>query len=232
MSDYAQMDLNPRGGGVKSESPLVRARINVVLAASAREAGVVVREKPFLGHLVLRGNAQDEGFRAGVERVLGLALPLALGAVARDESRGVSLQWMSPDEWLIVVPAGLEFEAEAALRRELSGHYAVMNVTGGQTVLELTGPRVRELLMKCTPYDVHPRAFPVGKGVSSVFAKSSAVIRRVDEERWELVIRRSFADYLYSWILDAAEEFGVFVAPAEPIGSGERAAVREAALHG
>ncbi|AYH43956.1 sarcosine oxidase subunit gamma family protein [Azoarcus sp. DN11] len=225
------MDLNPRGA-VKSESPLAMARANVALASSPRDAGVVVREKPFLGHLVLRGNAQDESFRAGVERVLGLALPLALGPVARDESRGVSIQWMSPDEWLIVVPAGLEFEAEAALRRELSGHYAVMNVTGGQTVLELTGPKVRELLMKCTPYDVHPRAFPVGKGVSSVFAKSSAVIRRVDEERWELVIRRSFADYLYSWILDAAEEFGVFVAPAETAGSTERRIVREVAVEG
>lgn len=231
MSEIAQMDLNPRGA-VKSESPLVLARVNVALASSARDAGVVVREKPFLGHLVLRGNAQDEAFRAGVERVLGLALPLALGPVVRDEARGVSVQWMSPDEWLIVVPAGLEFEAEAALRRELSGHYAVMNVTGGQTVLELTGPKVRELLMKCTPYDVHPRAFPVGKGVSSVFAKSSAVIRRVDEDRWELVIRRSFADYLYSWILDAAEEFGVFVAPAETAGSVERRMVREAAVEG
>ncbi|WP_232429022.1 sarcosine oxidase subunit gamma [Aromatoleum toluclasticum] len=231
MSEIAQMDLNPRGA-VKSESPLAMTRVNVVLAASARDAGVVVREKPFLGHLVLRGRAEDEAFRAGVERVLGLALPLALGPVARDEARGVSLQWMSPDEWLIVVPAGLEFDAEAALRRELTGHYAVMNTSGGQTVLELTGPKVRELLMKCTPYDVHPRAFPVGKGVSSVFAKSSAVIRRVDEERWELVIRRSFADYLYRWILDAAEEFGVFVSPSESAGSVEHRMAREAAVEG
>jgi sarcosine oxidase subunit gamma len=206
------------------------SRVNVVLAASARDAGVVVREKPFLGQLVLRGNAQDEGFRSGVERVLGLALPLALGLVPRDESRGVSIQWMSPDEWLILVPAGLEFEAEAALRRELSGHYALMNVTGGQTVLELAGPKVRELLMKCTPYDVHPRAFPVGKGVSSVFAKSSAVIRRVDENRWELVVRRSFANYLYAWILDAAEEFGVFIAPSETAPAAHVPTVREPAV--
>ncbi|MBD5804433.1 Sarcosine oxidase, gamma subunit family [Azoarcus sp. Aa7] len=81
--------------------------------------------------------------------------------------------------------------------------------------------------MKCTPYDVHPRNFPVGKGVTSVFAKSSAVIRRVAEARWELVIRRSFADYLFSWILDAAEEFGVFVAAGEAARPASRGAVRE-----
>ncbi|MCC4115981.1 sarcosine oxidase subunit gamma family protein, partial [Aromatoleum toluclasticum] len=59
--------------------------------------------------------------------------------------------------------------------------------------------------------------------------KSSAVIRRVDDERWELVIRRSFADYLYRWILDAAEEFGVFVAAGDVSHSASRAAVRELA---
>jgi sarcosine oxidase subunit gamma len=139
---------------------------------------------------------------------------------------------MSPDEWLIIVPAGLEFEAEAALRGALSGHFAVMNVSGGQTVLELSGARVRELLMKCTPYDVHPRSFPVGKGITSVFAKSSAVIRHVEEGRWELVIRRSFADYLYRWILDAAEEFGVFVAPAEAVAPSVRSVQRESATAG
>lgn len=77
----------------------------------------------------------------------------------------------------------------------------------------------REVLQKSTPYDVHPSNFPVGKGVSSVFAKAGAVIRRVDEDRWQLVIRRSFGDYLYRWILDASEEFGVFVAPT---GEGAR----------
>jgi len=231
MSEYAQMDLNPRGA-VKSESPLAMTRANVVPAASVRDAGVVVREKPFLGHLVLRGRASDAAFRAGVERVLGLALPLEMGPLSLDEARGVSLQWMSPDEWLVIVPAGQEFAAEAALRQELSGHSAVMNVSGGQTVLELAGPKVRELLMKCTPYDVHPRSFAVGKGITSVFAKSTATIRRVDEARWELVIRRSFADYLFCWILDAAEEFGVFVAPAERSPSGERPMVREAAVEG
>ena len=103
------------------------------------------------------------------------------------------------------MPGGREFDTERRLRECLSGHFAVMNVSGAQTVLELSGPAARAVLMKSTPYDVHPRNFPVGKGVSSVFAKSGAVIRRVAEERWELVIRRSFADYLFRWVLDASE---------------------------
>jgi sarcosine oxidase subunit gamma len=211
MSDLAIFDVNP-AARVKSESPLAMSRVTVATAPSAQGAGVVVRERAFLGHLILRGNAADEAFRAGVEQALGVPLPVKLGPLAIDAAGALSIQWMSPDEWLVIVPGGREFEAETRLRAVLTGHFAVMNVSGGQAVLELSGPAVREVLMKCTPYDVHPAHFPVGKGVSTTFAKSTAALRRVGEECWELVVRRSFADYLYRWVLDASEEFGVHVA--------------------
>jgi sarcosine oxidase subunit gamma len=210
MSDLSIFNLNP-AALVKSESPLAMSRVTVATLPTAHGAGVVVRERAFLGHLILRGNAADPAFRDGVEKALGLPLPLRAGPLSMDEEHGTSIQWMSPDEWLVIVPGGREFDAERRLRECLSGHFAVMNVSGAQTVLELAGPAAREVLMKSTPYDLHPRNFPVGKGVSSVFAKSSAVIRRVADERWELVIRRSFADYLYRWVLDASEEFGLHV---------------------
>ena len=210
MSDLAIFDVNP-AARVKSESPLAVSRVEVAALGSAQGAGVVVRERAFLGHLTLRGNAADEAFVAGVEQALGLPLPHKAGGLSLDPNGESSIQWISPDEWLVIVPGGREFATEKRLRECLSGHFAVMNVSGGQTVLELSGPAVREVLMKSTPYDVHPRNFPVGKGVGSVFAKSTALIRRVDEARWELVVRRSFADYIYRWVLDASEEFGVFV---------------------
>ncbi len=65
--------------------------------------------------------------------------------------------------------------------------------------------------MKTVVYDVHPSHFPVGKGVTTVFAKATVNLRRPSEECWELVIRRSFADYSYRWLLDAAAEYGVHV---------------------
>lgn len=208
MSDLAIFDVNP-AARVKSESPLAMSRSNTVALGSAQGAGVVIRESAFLGHLVLRGNAGDTAFVKGVEQALGLPLPRKAGGLA--EGGDVSIQWISPDEWLIIVPGGREFATENRLRERLAGHFAVINVSGGQTMLELSGPAVRDVLMKSTPYDVDPRNFPVGKGVASVFAKSTALIRRVGEDRWELVIRRSFADYIYRWVLDASEEFGVYV---------------------
>ncbi|MBI1905013.1 MAG: sarcosine oxidase subunit gamma family protein [Rhodocyclales bacterium] len=211
MSDLAIFDVNP-AARIKSESPLSMSRATVSTLRLPQGAGVVIRERAFLGHLVLRGRVSDSAFVAGVEETLGLSLPLKAGGLSIGGKDEASIQWVSPDEWLIIVASGREFETETRLRACLAGHFAVMNVSGGQTVLELAGPAVREVLMKCTPYDVHPRNFPVGKGVSAVFAKSNAIIRRVADERWELVVRRSFADYLYRWVLDASEEFGVYVA--------------------
>ena len=211
MSDVAMFDAHPTVA-VQAESPLAMSRITVATQAAVQGAGVCIRERALLGHLILRGKAADEGFRAGVEAALGVPLPLAMGTVSRDAERGVSVQWISPDEWLVVVPEGEDYAAELRLREALSGHYAVMQVSGAQTLLELSGPAAREVLMKSAGYDFHSRNFPVGKGVSTTLAKSTAVIRRVGEAQWEVIIRRSFADYLYRWLLDASEEYGVHVA--------------------
>ena len=105
MSDVAMFDAHPTVA-VQAESPLAMSRITVATQAAAQGAGVCIRERALLGHLILRGKAADEGFRAGVEAALGVPLPLAMGTVSRDAERGVSVQWISPDEWLVVVPEG------------------------------------------------------------------------------------------------------------------------------
>lgn len=189
---------------VVRESPLTRVAIDAVAGAA-----VALREQPFLGHLLLRGRADGEGFAAGVAQALELALPTQPLQLHVDAARGVSVQWSSPDEWLIIVPEGQAHATELRLRAALVGHYAVVDVSAGQTLLSLSGEKAREVLMKSTPYDVHPARFPVGKAVGTVFAKTTATLRRPAEARWELVVRSSFADYVARWLLDAGAEFGL-----------------------
>ena len=193
--------------GVKVETPLHHADLASLVGKGRNNAGVVLREKKLLGHLTLRGDGHDPLFAGAVHKALGLELPSALKVVYNGET---SLQWLGPDEWLLIVPSGEELAAEQKLREALAGlHIAVVNVSGGQTLLEMTGANVRELLMKSTSYDVHPDNFPVGKAVGTVFAKSQLVIRRADDTTWELLIRRSFADYWWLWLQDASAEFGL-----------------------
>lgn len=199
---------NP-SGSVKAESPLHHADLSSLIGKGRKNAGVILREKKFLGHLALRGNGHDAAFASGVHKALGLELPVALTVVANGDT---SLQWVGPDEWLLIVPGGQEFEVEQKLRAALEGqHIQVVNVSGGQSLLELRGANVREVLMKSTSYDVHPNNFPVGKAVGTVFAKSQLIIRRTAEDTWELVIRRSFADYWWLWLQDASAEYGLSI---------------------
>lgn len=193
--------------GAKAESPLFHASLESLVGKGRSNPGVLLCEKKLLGHLTIRGDARDPAFASGVHKALGMELPAALTLVASGES---SLQWMGPDEWLLIVPTGEEFATEQKLRDALAGlHISIVNVSGGQSILELTGPKVRQVLMKSTSYDVHPDNFPVGKAVGTVFAKSQLVIRRTGEESWELLIRRSFADYWWLWLQDAAAEYGL-----------------------
>ena len=193
--------------GAKAESPLFHASLESLVGKGRSNPGVLLREKKLLGHLTIRGDARDPAFASGVHKALGMELPAALTLVVSGES---SLQWMGPDEWLLIVPTGEEFATEQKLRDALAGlHISIVNVSGGQSILELTGPKVRQVLMKSTSYDVHPDNFPVGKAVGTVFAKSQLVIRRTGEESWELLIRRSFADYWWLWLQDAAAEYGL-----------------------
>jgi sarcosine oxidase gamma subunit len=47
-----------------------------------------------------------------------------------------------------------------------------------------------------------------GLVVQTPFAKASAVISNRCDGSYDLVIRRSFADYVAQWLLDAGGEFG------------------------
>lgn len=209
MSNAATFDTRT-DTAIPVESPLAYSYRRSGAPQASGPSRLQLRERAMLGHLILRGGAivLDEAVRD----VLGISLPGQPQALVQDASGERSIQWLSPDEWLVIVPGGEEFPLETKLREHLGdAHFAISDVSGGQTLLELSGEAAQELLMKTVIYDVHPSNFPVGKGVTTVFGKATTIIRRPSEDRWELVIRRSFADYCYRWLLDAAAEYDVNV---------------------
>ncbi|SEL88879.1 sarcosine oxidase subunit gamma [Halomonas daqiaonensis] len=211
MSNPSSVNLfDSRADLSMAESPLAFSMSRRNVPAAGADSRVVLRERPFLGHLILRGGAivLDEAVR----EELGINLPGRPQGLTLDASGERSIQWLSPDEWLLIVPGGEEFDLEGRLRQRLGdASFAIVNVSGGQTLLELEGEAARELLMKSVVYDVHPDHFPAGKGVTTVFAKTSTILRRPSDTRWELVVRRSFADYCLRWLLDAGEEYAIGV---------------------
>jgi sarcosine oxidase subunit gamma len=45
--------------------------------------------------------------------------------------------------------------------------------------------------------------------VQTTFAKSAVMISKNADQSFDLVMRRSFSDYLCRWIIDASAEYGL-----------------------
>ncbi|WP_434361538.1 sarcosine oxidase subunit gamma family protein [Parasalinivibrio latis] len=186
------------------ESPLHHVEI---LGQQVPAPTVFINEEVGLSHLVLRGNPANPEFIEGARKALGLGLPLEAGASSENDTTRVF--WLAPDEWLVIGERGKAADIEQSLRQNLEGHFAVTDVSGGQTLVTLSGPNAMQVLKKSTPYDVDMRKFPVGKCIGTVLAKAQVQMRRVSEDSVELIIRRSFADYLWLWLVDASREYGL-----------------------
>jgi sarcosine oxidase subunit gamma len=194
---------------IRAESPLYHVELDKLASQNLRAGGVLFRELPLFGHLTIRGSQQNMSFMQGCAEVLGTPLPTKPLTSAQ---RGtISVRWVSPDEWLLVLPLDQTFEVEKALRGLIVGHFQIVNVSGGQTMFELSGPNAIDVLKKSAPVDFHMSEFPVGKVVNTKFSKSTAQIYRTGIECWELVVRRSFSDYVWLWIQDASYEYGLVV---------------------
>ncbi|PYV90442.1 MAG: sarcosine oxidase subunit alpha [Acidobacteria bacterium] len=203
---------------LRRESPLVQFNGAEPGKSQNERIGVQLCERPFLGHLNLRGNPADLAFLQGVERVLGFALPLKPNTVA--ESRELTALWLGPDEWLLLTPPDREAGIAQALRNSLGNlFFAIIDISSGQTVINIRGNQARDVLAKGCSLDLHPRHFYPGCCAQTHIAKATVLIRQQDHSpSFDLVVRRSFAEYLALWLKDAAQEYGLVTGSMQPIG--------------
>ncbi len=157
----------------------------------------------------LRGDPADAEFVAGVQRALGLALPLAAGGTAHGPA--LRIVWAGPDDWFVIGPKGQADALVQQLRARLRGrHAAVTDVSSGYTVLHLSGAPVREALAQGCPLDLHPRAFRFGQCAGSHFFKASVWLWQLDDEpSYEVLVRRSFMGYVWLMLEQVSAECGL-----------------------
>lgn len=185
------------------ESPLVGVA-DLLRAQEGASTRFALRERAFLDLVNVRGEPSDAAFVEAVAAVAGLRLPAEPNTVARGER--YDALWLGPDEWLLrsVEPApagGLHARLSSALA---GADAAAVDVGSGYTVLEISGAQAREALARGCPLDLHPRVFKTGQCAQSHFFKTAIVLAPTGDERMDLVVRRSFADYFCRILLDAA----------------------------
>jgi sarcosine oxidase, subunit gamma len=179
-------------------------------------------ERPFLGEFILR--ADPKLVADLVHGAVGPKLPVE--ALTSATAGDTSILWLGPDEWMIVTaPEDADRRLAAARAALAQVHHQLVDVGDYYTMIELSGPRVREALMKLTTLDLHPRAFRVGMVAGSIFAHANAVLWQTADDAAEggpifrLFIRWSMADYLWCLLAEAGREWGM---PREVPVKGER----------
>lgn len=183
--------------------------------------GVWANEVPLAGYIALRGDATSAAFVDAVSKTLGLALPTQPCGLA--QAADAKIAWLSPDEWLLVCARDKVPVTIAALQAALVGvRSQVVDNSGGYTQVLLTGANAREVLAHCTVYDIDH--LDAGRVVGTTFGKSAVILHRQDRG-FCLIFRRSFAEYIWRFMVRAATPYGFGVAARDDADATARETV-------
>ena len=191
------------GAAARLESPMVGAQALLDASQARPSKAFRLRERPFLELVNVRGEASDGAFIAAVEGVIGARLPVKPNTVVK--GNGYDALWLGPDEWLVRSNDARTPELEGKLRTALGALFAsVVDVGSGYTVLEASGERVRDVISRGCPLDLHPNVLQPGQRVQIHYFKAPLVVVPIAGDTFDLIVRRSFADYFLRIITDAA----------------------------
>ena len=91
-------------------------------------------------------------------------------------------------------------------------HFAVSDVSDSRAVIGIAGINARDVLMKGCSLDLHPRVFKAGDCAQSGFARCHMLLHQINDiPTYDVYIHRSFSDYAWRWLEDAAREYGVAI---------------------
>ncbi len=113
-----------------------------------------------IGMITLRGDLSAKPLVKAAVAASGVTLPEKRHC-ATEGVQGMA--WMSPDELLIMCPYTEAHDRLADLQGKLAGlHALAVNVSDARAVFRVRSPRVREVIAKIAPVDMHPDHFTPG----------------------------------------------------------------------
>lgn len=179
---------------------------NSPLDGASYQGFAKIREIGPLGMITLRAAANLPGLAAAVQAAVGVALPEARRMVMQGDS---GAGWMSPDEWLLILPYAGVARALAGIETALAGqHFLAADVSDARAVFRIEGDKAGEVLMKLCPVDL-ARLAPMELRRSRAAQVAAAFWH--DGEGFTLVSFRSVAGYVMEVLRHSA-------APGSEIG--------------
>ena len=125
----------------------------------------------------------------------------------------VTVTRLSETLYLIVTPAATRLADQTWLSRHSDGYRVVLtDVTAGEAVLAVMGPRSRELMSSVSPGDFSNGHNPFGTAQTIEIGMGLARVHRVSyvgELGWEVYVSADLAGHLFETLREAGADFGL-----------------------
>ena len=173
-------------------------RIEPLAGRAAGGAGVSVTPAGPANRVSLRAGSAETNALA---KALGLKLPMS-PKTSENNGKGRLAAWLGPDEWLIIDETG---DPLADLGKVDVLHSAV-DISHRNTAILVSGQGARATLEAGCPQNLSDRVFPVGSATRTVMGKIEVVILRTGEDDFRVECWRSFSDYAFGMLSEAARD--------------------------
>ncbi|MEQ6249782.1 FAD-dependent oxidoreductase [Sulfitobacter sp. HNIBRBA3233] len=125
----------------------------------------------------------------------------------------VTVTRLSPTAYLVVTPAATRLADETWMRRHIGDFNVVLtDVTAGEGVLAVMGPRARDLMQAVSPNDFSNAANPFGTAQEIELGLGLARAHRVSyvgELGWEIYVSADQAVHAFETLMEAGQEVGL-----------------------
>lgn len=161
-------------------------------------ASVAVTPAPNASRLSLRARTEAV---AAISKALGIDLPVK---PKTSVAKGTRLAfWLGPDEWLILDEAGKSIMTDLVKLKVL---HSAVDVSQRNTALLVSGPNAEGTLAAGCPQNLSEKTFPVGAVSRTLLGKVEVIIHRVKPQVFRVECWRSFSDYVFTYLSDAARD--------------------------
>ncbi|OAZ12328.1 sarcosine oxidase subunit gamma [Thalassospira indica] len=167
------------------------------LDVAAADKGASIRLAPVTGGFVFHvlGDAKSDE----------AALKKALAKIAQE--LGADVRKSAPNQWFWVGDADVSSDQRAEIQSALSSQFALCDQTHGRVRMVLSGASSRTVLAKGTMVDLSADLFAIGQSAMTQIGHIGAMITRVEDDSFELIVLRSFAGSLWDELQHMATEF-------------------------
>jgi methylglutamate dehydrogenase subunit D len=130
-------------------------------------------------------------------------------------AKGATVIGVGPGQWLAVATEAVNQGFVAKLAAALGAVASVTDATSATVIVDVSGPRARDVLSKGCPIDLDARAFQSGSAGRTRMAHIDCTVWLPDAtSAFAIALDRSMAQSFWTWLIGSAAEYGYEVTSA------------------